>query len=85
MTERKPHPDNEMIDQMQQDSMPTAQSSTSGGNVARTVGSRAELHEAEGQLEGEEVERATGSDNPAQNEVKGDKTFDKIRTGNQNS
>jgi len=85
MTERKPHPDNEMIDQMQQDSMPTAQSSTSGGNVAHTVGSRAELHEAEGQLEGEEVERATGSDNPAQNEVKGDKTFDKIRTGNQNS
>jgi hypothetical protein len=84
MTERKPHPDNDLIDQMQQDSMPTAQGSTSGGNVARTVGSRAELHAAEGQLEGEEVERATGSDNPAQNEVKGDKTFDKIRTGNQN-
>ena len=84
MTERKPHPDNEMIDQMEQDSVPDAQGSTAGGNVARTVGSRAELHEAEGQLEGEEVERATGSDNPAQNEVKGGKTFDKIRSGNQN-
>ena len=83
MTERKPHPDNELIDQMEQDSMPTAQSSTAGGDVALTVGSRAELRAAEGQLEGEEIERATGSDNPAQNEVKGDKTFDKIRSGRQ--
>ena len=84
MTERKPHPDNELIDQMQQDSMPTAQGSTSGGDVARDVGSRAELHEAEGQLEGEEIERVTGSDNPAENERMGDKTFDKIRSGQQN-
>ena len=85
MTNRKPHPDNELIDQMEQDSLPTAQSSSSGGDVARTVGSRAELHAAEGQLEGEEVERATGSDNPAQNERKGDKTLEKIRSGNQAS
>jgi hypothetical protein len=84
MTERKPHPDNDLIDQMQQDSMPTAQGSTAGGNVARTVGSRAELHEAEGQLEGEEVERATGRDNPEQNDRMGDKAHDKIRTGQQN-
>ena len=84
MTERKPHPDNELIDRMQQDSMPTAQGSTAGGNVARTVGSRAELHEAEGQLEGEEVERATGRDNPEQNDRMGDKAHDKIRTGQQN-
>jgi hypothetical protein len=72
MTERKPHPDNELIDQMQQDSVPTAQVDRSGGNVARTVGTRAELHEAEGQLEGEEVERATGRDNPEQNDRMGD-------------
>lgn len=85
MTERKPHPDNEFIDEMQQDALPTAQRSSSGGNVARSVGSRAELHAAEGQLTGDEVETATGSDNPAQNEVKGEKTLDKIRTGNQNS
>jgi hypothetical protein len=84
MTERKPHPDNEIIDQLEQDSLPTAQSSSAGGDVARSVGSRADLKTAEGQLEGEEVETATGSDNPAQNEVKGDKTFDKIRTGQQN-
>jgi len=84
MTERKPHPDNDLIDQMQQDPMPTAQGSTSGGNVARTVGTRAELHAAEGQLEGEEVERATGRDNPEQNERMGDKAHDKIAKGQQN-
>jgi hypothetical protein len=84
MTERKPHPDNEMIDQMEQDSVPTAQSSASGGDVARTVGNRAELHAAEGQLEGEEVERATGKGNPEQNDRMGDKAHDKVRSGQQN-
>jgi hypothetical protein len=83
MTERKPHPDNELIDQMEQDSLPTAQQGSSGGDVARTVGTRAELHAAEGQLEGEEVERATGSDNPEQNDRMGDKAHDKIRSGQQ--
>lgn len=85
MAERKPHADNELIDEMQEDSAPEAQLDRSGGNVARTVGTRAELHEAEGTLEGEEVERAVGSDNPDDDEMKGNKTFDKIRTGNQNS
>jgi hypothetical protein len=84
MTERKPHPDNEMIDRMQENSAPTAQLDRSGGNVARTVGTRAELHAAEGQLEGEEVERATGRDNPEQNERMGDKAHDKIAKGQQN-
>lgn len=84
MTERKPHPDNRMIDRMEEESIEPTQQGSSGGNVNRTVGSRAELHEAEGQLEGEEVERATGRDNPAQNQVKGRKTFDKIRKGQQN-
>jgi hypothetical protein len=84
MTERKPHADNELIDQMQQDSVPTAQVDRSGGNVARTVGTRAELHEAEGQLEGEEVERATGRDNPQDNDRMGDKAHDKIAKGQQN-
>jgi hypothetical protein len=84
MTERKPHPDNEMIDRMQENSAPTAQLDRSGGNVARTVGTRAELNAAEGQLEGEEVERATGRDNPEQNERMGDKAHDKIAKGQQN-
>jgi hypothetical protein len=83
MTERKPHPDNEMIDQMEMESIEPTQQGSSGGNVSRAVGSRAELHRARGQLEGEEVERATGRDNPVRNAVKGRKTFDKIRTGRQ--
>jgi hypothetical protein len=84
MTERKPHPDNDLIDRMQDNSVPTAQSSSSGGEVARTVGTRGELHKAEGQLEGEEIERATGRDNPEQNERMGDKARDKIAKGQQN-
>jgi hypothetical protein len=83
MPERDPHSDNEVIDQAQEDSLPTAQADRSGGNVNRTVGTRAELNEAQGTLEGDEVERAVGSDNPDQDEMKGNKTFDKIRTGNQ--
>ena len=84
MTERKPHGDNALIDEMEEDSVKGAQLDRSGGNGARSVGTRAELHQAEGTLEGDEVERAVGSDNPADDEMKGDKTFDKIRTGNQN-
>ena len=76
MTERKPHPDNDLIDAMEDASAPTAQSSSAGGNVNRTVGTRAELNAVEGELVGDEVERATGSDNPAQDEKKGDKTID---------
>jgi hypothetical protein len=84
MPKRQSHPDNDMIDAMQEESVPTAQQSSAGGQVNRDVGSRAELHEAEGTLEGEEVERALGSDNPGQDARKGNKTFEKIRTGNQN-
>ncbi|MXP42627.1 hypothetical protein GRI75_13360 [Altererythrobacter soli] len=78
------HPDNDMIDAAQEESVPTAQQSAAGGQVSRQVGSRAELHRAEGTLEGDEVERATGRDNPDQDAQKGNKTFDKIRSGQQN-
>ena len=83
MTERKPHGDNALIDEMEEASVPSAQLDRSGGNVNRTVGTRAELHAAEGTLEGDEVERAVGSDNPADDEMKGDKTMEKIKSGNQ--
>ena len=74
MPHRKPHPDNDLIDRAEQDSMPTAQSSRAGGEVNRRVGTRAEEKAALGQLEGEEVETATGSDNPQEDERKGDKS-----------
>lgn len=77
MTERKPHPDNELIDRMQEEGTPGHQG-RSGGNVNRTVGTRAELERADGDAGG--VTRATGSDNPADDAVKGDKTRAAIRS-----
>lgn len=79
MTQRNPHPDNDLIDQAETDSMPGAQGSSSGGQVNRRVGSRADEKTAEGTLVGDEVETATGSDNPAQDELKGDKTIERLR------
>lgn len=84
MPERQSPPsDNELIDEMEKDTTGTAQLDRSGGNVNRTVGTRAELNEARGTLQGDEVERGVGSDNPADDEMKGNKTFEKIRRGNQ--
>ncbi|WP_305095554.1 hypothetical protein [Croceibacterium aestuarii] len=78
------HPDNELIDEMQEQSLGGAQQSRSGGEVNRRVGTRADLKRAEGKLTGDEVETAVGSDNPEQDARKGDKTFEKIRNGKQN-
>ncbi len=64
------HPDNELIDQMTQYTTPSQQSS-SGGNVSTRVGSRAELVRA---TEPEHQESVVGSDNPAQDAIKGPKT-----------
>lgn len=76
--------DNELIERMAEEGEVSHQG-TSGGNLARKVGTRAELHRAEGNLAGEEVERVVGSDNPAQDEEKGEKTLNKIRSGRQSS
>lgn len=75
------HPDNDLIDQAEQDSMPTAQASRSGGEVNRRVGTRAEEKAAEGQLVGQEVETATGSDNPEEDAKKGPKSIDHMVGG----
>ncbi len=81
MTNRDPHADNDLIDSMQQDSGgSTAQNDRSGGNLARDVGTRAEQRTAEGKLEGDEVDRAKGSDNPREDELKGDKTLGAMPT-----
>ena len=74
MTERKPHPDNALIDDMEQEGA-VGQQSTSGGNVARTVSARAEEH---GATKDPGVERARGQDNPAEDAAKGEKTIDKL-------
>ena len=70
------HPDNEMIDRMQEEATPGHQG-RAGGNVNRTVGTRAELERAEGGDPG--VTRATGSDNPSDDAMKGEKTRAKLQ------
>jgi hypothetical protein len=81
--QRRPD-DNALIDRMADEGTLPHQGSA-GGDLARKVGSRGELNRARGDLVGEEVERVIGSDDPAHDAVKGAKTFDKIRTGRQNS
>lgn len=80
MTERKPHPDNELIEELARGGGAASQQSASGGNLQRDIGTQAELDSA---LEGDIVERVQGQDKPAQDEIKGDKTIAKIRSGNQ--
>jgi hypothetical protein len=76
MTERDPHPDNDLIDSMAKDAGgSTTQNDRAGGNLARDVGTRAEERTTEGNLSGEEVDRVKGSDNPEQDALKGDKTI----------
>lgn len=80
MTERQSrHPDNELIDELTGEPTPS-QSSSAGGEVNRQVGKRAELNRA---IDPEDRERATGSDNPAQDAAKGQKTMDAIKKGRQ--
>jgi hypothetical protein len=79
MTKRDPHPDNDLIDELTEGGS-AFQQSRSGGNVARDVGTRAELDNV---LRGEGVERVTGKDNPAENAATGEKTAAKIRSGDQ--
>lgn len=82
MTERNPHPDNELIDDLTADAggSSTAQNDRSGGNLARDIGTRAEERTAQGTLSGDEVDRAKGSDNPQQDALKGDKTIGAMPT-----
>lgn len=55
MTHRKPHPDNAMIDELEQQGSAPSQGGTAGGNLQRDVGSRSEMHNTAG---------ATGSERP---------------------
>lgn len=72
MTERQSrHPDNELIDELTEGATPS-QGSSSGGEVNRRVGKRAELARA---TDPEAREPVVGSDNPADDAKKGGKTL----------
>jgi hypothetical protein len=74
------HPDNDLIDRMQEEETPS-QGSSAGGNVNRRVGKRDELKRA---TDPENREPAVGSDNPADDERKGEKAMRAIRNGDSN-
>jgi hypothetical protein len=75
MTERKPHPDNALIDEMEDQGRAPSQVGSSGGNVQTTVGARAESH---GVDEDPGVERARSLDNPVDAEMKGKKSIERL-------
>ncbi|MEE4155168.1 MAG: hypothetical protein V2I27_13490 [Erythrobacter sp.] len=74
------HPDNDLIDEMQDEKSPS-QGSSAGGNVGRRVGKRDELHRA---TDPDNREPVVGSDNPADDERKGPKAMRAIRNGDSN-
>jgi hypothetical protein len=75
MTQRKPHPDNALIDQLEEDGPAPGQGSSSGGNVARTVGTRSEMRNTAGATG---TERDRSQDNPVDAEMKGVKTIERL-------
>ena len=76
MTDRQSkHPDNELIDEMTEYPTPSQQSAA-GGEVNRQVGSRGELNRAS---DPDNREPEVGSDNPAQDAMKGEKTRQAIQ------
>ena len=74
------HPDNELIDEMTDTPTPSFQGSA-GGEVNRTVGSRADENRAK---DPDNREPEVGSDNPEQDAMKGEKTMHAIKKGNAN-
>ena len=72
------HPDNDLIDSLTENPAPS-QGSRAGGEVTTNVGTRAEKIRA---TDPEHEESVVGSDNPAQDAMKGDKTRAAIQGGN---
>ncbi len=72
MTERKPHPDNALIDELEEQDAAPSQGSTAGGNLQRDVGSRSELRNTAG---------TTGSERDDLHTAKGDKTIARLQPG----
>ena len=82
MTERKPHSDNALIDELQEDGPAPSQGGRSGGDVARDVGTRSEMRNtATGNLGNV---RPTAQDHPeAMDEAKGEKTIARLQPGSE--
>jgi hypothetical protein len=78
MTKRDPHPDNALIDRMQEGgATPGHQDRSGDGAINTRLGTRAELDNALSEEEG--ATGVTGSDKPAQDRLKGEKTMAEIQ------
>lgn len=75
MTERKPHPDNALIDEMEDQGRAPSQGGSAGGKAQTTVGARAEEHDVD---EDPGVERVRSQDNPVNAEMKGKKSIERL-------
>jgi hypothetical protein len=79
MTERRPHRDNALIDELAREKTPS-QGGTSGGGGSRDVGSRTEMDNTAG---APHTERPRARDNTeAVNESKGDKAIAQLDPAN---
>lgn len=74
------HPDNDLIDKLQEGETPS-QASSSGGNVNRRVGKRDEMKRA---TNPDNREPATGGDNLEEDARKGEETMEAIKQGEAN-
>ena len=79
MTERTPHPDNALIDELERDATPS-EGGRSGGGTARDAGTRSELRNTAGTT-GNERPRAQDNTETV-NESKGDKAIRRLAPGN---
>jgi hypothetical protein len=80
MIERKPHPDNALIDELERDGPAPSQGGSSGGDLQRDVGTRAEMDNTAGATR---TERPRAQDHPeARNESKGDKAIGRLDPAN---
>ena len=75
MTERKPHPDNELIEDLLEDGPTPSQGGRSGGDVKLNVGTRSEMRNTVGTT-GNERDRS--QDNPIDAEKKGSKAIERL-------
>jgi hypothetical protein len=78
MTKRDPHPDNQLIDELQEEGA-VAEGGRAGHNVNVDVGTRSELRNT---IEAAGSTDATASDHPtAMNNAKGEKTIARLQPG----
>ena len=82
MTERKPHPDNDLIDELQDQGGAPSHGGRAGGNLQRDVGTRSELNNT---IAAAGSERPTGQDaNETRQAAKGEKATSRLDPAQEN-